>query len=168
MIEIAAARGDDAPAIVGLHREVLAEKEWFITLPGELYGGVDLRIRQIREFERSGNSLFLLARDGDKLVGFLTATGGSLARMRHACKIEVMVHKSTRGQGVGQTLMQHCVDWAVANPLVHKLGLNVFADNDRAIKLYERFGFAIEGRRPDEYRMEDGRYRDDVLMYRLV
>lgn len=159
---------EDAPAIVALHRGVLAEKAWFITLPGEAIGGIDARIRQIRDFKRLGNSAFLVAVRAGKVVGFLTATGGTLARMRHCAKIEVMVAADARGTGAGRALMAACVAWATANPVIEKLGLNVFADNDRAIALYKRLGFAEEGRRLREYRAEDGTYRDDVLMYRFI
>ena len=49
---------------------------------------------------------------------------------------------------------------------IRRLDLTVYTDNDRAIALYERFGFAREGTlRADSYR--DGRYVDVLLMARL-
>jgi ribosomal protein S18 acetylase RimI-like enzyme len=162
------ARLDDATALVALHREVIAEKDWFITLPSEFQAGVDQKIRQIRDFARSGNSAFLVARRQGRIVGWLTAQGGVLARMRHTAKIEILVGRDARGSGVGHALMSACIAWGTANPHVEKLGLSVFATNERALKLYEAFGFEVEGRREREYKLEDGTYRDDVLMYRWV
>lgn len=167
-VAVRAATVADVPAIVALHRDVLAERSWFITLPGEAPMGVDARIRQLRDFDRLGNSVFLTAwRDG-VLVGFLTASGGTLARLKHNAKIEVMVDEDARGSGVGRALMANCVAWAEQNPVVHKLALAVFADNARAIALYRAFGFVDEGRRIGEYREPDGTERDDLLMYRRV
>ena len=37
-----------------------------------------------------------------------------------------------------------------------------------AIALYRKNGFVEEGRRIQEVKMADGRYVDDILMYKLV
>jgi ribosomal protein S18 acetylase RimI-like enzyme len=167
-VEVAPARVEDAPALAALHRAVLSEADWFITLPHEHFGGVDQKIRQIRDFSRAGNSVFLVARVDGRVVGYATVHGGSLTRMRHAGKLEVMVAADARGQGVGEALVRGCVAWAEAHPEIVKLGLSVFATNDRAVTLYRKLGFIVEGRREREYRMEDGSWRDDLLMYRWV
>ena len=73
-----------------------------------------------------------------------------------------------RGKGIGRALMTACLEWAEDNAQIAKIGLNVFTDNERAIDLYRRFGFEEEGRRLREYRMADGTWRDDLLMYRFV
>jgi len=167
-LDIRPARTTDAAAILRLHRGVLQERRYFITEPEEFRDTVDDKIRMIREFERSANSLFLVARKGPNLVGFLTVRGGALNRMRHTGKLEIMVHQDARRQGVGRALLEAALRWAIAHEDVRKLGLAVFADNQRAIDLYRQHGFREEGRRSQEYRLEDGRYVDDVLMYRFT
>lgn len=162
------ARVEDASALVKLHRDVLSERDWFITLPAEFVGGLDQKIRLVRDFSRSSNSVFLVARSQGQLVGMLTVQGGVLARMRHTGKLEIMVAADARGRGVGKALMTACVDWSQKNAHIEKLGLSVFATNERAIAMYRAFGFAEEGRRTREYKLEDGTYRDDLLMYRFV
>lgn len=167
-LDLRPARTTDAAAIQRLHRAVLDERHFFITEPHEFRDSVDDKVRLIRELERSPNSLFLVARRGRVLLGFLTVRGGVLNRMRHTGKLEIMVAQDARGQGVGRALMEATLRWAEANPEVIKLGLAVFADNKRAIDLYRAYGFREEGRRTSEYRLEDGRYVDDVLMYRFT
>ena len=49
---------------------------------------------------------------------------------------------------------------------VLRIELTVFADNTRAIRLYERFGFEHEGRLRG-YALRDGRYVDALTMARL-
>ena len=145
---------------------MLAEERWFITRPDELRGGVDGEVRRLRDIARNDASLCLVARGEQSVLGLLVLTGGPLARMRHTSKLEVMVDASVRGQGLGRALVQASVEWLDAHPTVEKLGLSVFDDNERAIALYRSLGFVEEGRRPREYKLADGSYRGDVLLYR--
>jgi ribosomal protein S18 acetylase RimI-like enzyme len=167
-LDVRSARATDAASLLRLQRAVLGERRFFITEPEELRDTVDDKVRQIRELERSTNSLFLVARRGPDLVGSLTVRGGALNRMRHTGKLEIMVATDARGQGIGRSLLGAAVAWAEAHPEIEKLGLSVFVDNTRAIELYRAFGFREEGRRPREFRLEDGRYVDDLLMYRFT
>jgi putative acetyltransferase len=50
---------------------------------------------------------------------------------------------------------------------VHKIELEVWPDNEGAIRLYERTGFEREGLRRDHYRRRDGRLHSSVIMARL-
>jgi RimJ/RimL family protein N-acetyltransferase len=165
---VAQARVEDARGVLAVHLQVLSESRYFITEPHEFSGSVGQKARRIVELDRASNSTFLVAKCDERVLGYVTVQGGHLRRMRHTGKLEIMVAADARGMGVGNALMQATIDWAIRNPHLVKLGLNVFADNERAIRLYERFGFREEGRRLREYRMDDGSYRDDVLMYRFV
>ena len=95
-------------------------------------------------------------------------TGGRLTRARHVARLEMMVDKAARGEGVGKALLDHALSWAEANPMLDKVALAVFADNDRAVALYRSRGFTDEGRRVGEYKEADGRLRDDLLLARAV
>ena len=46
----------------------------------------------------------------------------------------------------------------------HKISLEVWADNARAISLYAAAGFEVEGLRRDHYRRRDGRLRSTLIM----
>ena len=155
---------------------MLEEGGGFITLASELTTTVAYEEALIQACTGS-TGVFLVARvreDADtpgpsmRVAGLVVARVGSLARMRHAAKLEVMVHPAHRQRGLGRQLMEGCIAWAEQAEGVEKLSLNVFADNEAAIGLYRSLGFQEEGRRPREYRDPDGRYRDDVLMYRFV
>jgi RimJ/RimL family protein N-acetyltransferase len=60
------------------------------------------------------------------------------------------------------------IDWAEANPLLEKISLAANADNENAIRLYRKFGFVEEGRRPKELKLGPNCYADDILMFRFV
>lgn len=66
-------------------------------------------------------------------------------RRRHSAGVGIMVHREYQGQGVGRALMQKVLDVADNWLMLVRVDLEVFADNERAIKLYESLGFEKEG-----------------------
>lgn len=110
--------------------------------------------------------LMLVAERAGRVVGSagLHPVGPSLRR-RHAMVLGITVAPEAQGQGVGTALMQALCDYADRWAQVLRLELNVFADNTRAIALYRKFGFVLEGTHRG-YAMRDGRYVDSLSMAR--
>ncbi|MBC8145346.1 MAG: GNAT family N-acetyltransferase [bacterium] len=87
-------------------------------------------------------------------------------RRRHAGGIGMGVHQDWQSRGVGTAMMEAIVNLADSWVNLTRLELEVFTDNERAIKLYERFGFEREGTlRSCAYR--DGAFVDVYYMARL-
>lgn len=169
MIRVEPARALDALLTLALHREVLAEDRWFVSRPEELTVELADREREIAVLGSAPNSAFLVARlPSVRLAGYVTLTGGGLARTRHLARVELLVAAAHRGQGVGRALLGAALAHAEASGVVEKVSLAVLADNPRAIALYRAFGFVEEGRRVGEYREADGSLRDDLLMARRI
>ncbi|HMQ51046.1 MAG TPA: GNAT family N-acetyltransferase [Anaerolineae bacterium] len=105
--------------------------------------------------------------ENDEVVGQLSLhTFPDRPRRRHVGQIGMAVRDDWQGRGVGTALMQAAVDLADKWLNLTRLELNVFTDNALAIRLYEKFGFTIEGTQVD-YAFRDGRYIDSYLMARL-
>lgn len=82
-------------------------------------------------------------------------------------EIGMAVAREWRGRGIGSMLMAAAIDWSREHGL-HKMSLSVFAHNDAAIALYQKFGFVEEGRRIKQYRRADGELWDSVEMGLLL
>ncbi len=91
---------------------------------------------------------------------------GPQTRRRHAGVLGIAVAAEAQGQGVGGALMQALCDYADRWWGLLRIELTVFADNARAIALYRRHGFVVEGRLRG-FAMRDGRYEDALTMARL-
>jgi ribosomal protein S18 acetylase RimI-like enzyme len=163
-LEIRELRVDDVLSFIALRRAVHEEGCWFVTEPEECEDDPRAIRAFLSDLTRSENSFGLLATASGRVRGYLVVQGGVLRRMRHVAHLEIMVRASWRGRGIGHALMTEGIARARANPLLEKLSLAVFADNGRAIALYRRHGFEVEGRRRGEYRLADGRQLDDLLM----
>jgi len=74
----------------------------------------------------------------------------------------MMVRPGRRGRGGGRLLLERLIGDARAGG-AHKLALEVWPDNGRAMALYASAGFEIEGVLHDHYRRRDGSLRSAVL-----
>jgi L-phenylalanine/L-methionine N-acetyltransferase len=87
-------------------------------------------------------------------------------RRAHVRGLGISVAKDWQGQGVGQLLMEAALHWADNWAGILRIELTVFADNARAIALYERHGFVREGTMRG-HMLRDGIYADTYMMARL-
>lgn len=110
----------------------------------------------------------LVAEVDGKVVGNLTlhAVQSSSPRRRHAGALGMAVRDDWHGRGVGTALMRACVELADNWLNLHRLELDVFVDNEPAIRLYKKFGFVTEGRLVD-YAFREGQYVDVFVMGRI-
>jgi putative acetyltransferase len=104
---------------------------------------------------------------GGEVVGQLGLhTSPDRPRRRHAGQLGMAVRDDWQGKGVGSALMQAAVELADRWLNLERLELEVYTDNEPAVRLYQKFGFAIEGTLA-RYAFRDGRYVDAYLMARL-
>lgn len=120
----------------------------------------------IKEDSERANHLFLVADVDDRIVGFSRCEGNQLKRTAHKVEFGVCVLKEYWGYGIGKKFLEECVHWADVNG-IKKINLNVLETNQKAIKLYQKYGFEIEGILKKDKRLSDGNYYDTVLMGRL-
>ena len=77
-----------------------------------------------------------------------------------------VVKDKAQGSGVGTALLSTAIDLADNWLALRRLELTVYVDNQRAIDLYKRFGFDIEGETKD-FAFRGGEYVGAFYMARL-
>ena len=108
----------------------------------------------------------LVAVVDDKVVGMLSLLIMTNPRRRHTGSIGMAVHDAYQGRGVGSALMEKMLELADNWLNLERIELTVFTDNERAVRLYQRFGFEIEGTL-QQYAFRDGALVDAYSMARL-
>ncbi|MFN8529355.1 MAG: GNAT family N-acetyltransferase [Anaerolineae bacterium] len=158
----------DAAGYIRLIKDVLREQPPADTpyAPDEFDPPVEAIRNRIQEVSRSENSLFLIAEADRKLIGACTCAGGTFKADRHKTDLGIYVAKAWRDQGAGTALMAYTIEWAARSPVIERIELEVFAQNARAIHLYEKFGFAREGVKRGLYK-RGGERLDMAIMARL-
>lgn len=110
----------------------------------------------------------LVAETSKGIVGWIVFFSQNRIRLSHTGSFGMMIDKDFRDKGIGKLLIKGLLDWAESNPLIEKVSLGVFSTNERAIALYKKMGFTEEGRKIKEFKMDNGEYVDDILMYKFV
>lgn len=154
-----AARRDDAAGLCAIRN-----------LPGVRWGTLALPFGRVEASEAylaklGPNNHFIVAEAEGAPIG--SASLDRYAERRaHAAGLGMMVADPWQGRGVGAALLGALTDLADNWLGLKRIELCVFADNGRAIALYEKFGFVEEGRQR-AYALRGGLLVDSLLMARL-
>ncbi len=159
---------DDAPQI-NAHRKRVSEESYNGTSwsTGEYQRTDDEQREAIEKALAQDNTLMLVAEADAQIIGLAAAWGGVRWASRHVVGIGIDVHADWRNKGVGTALMRGLLDWARANPIIHRVELEVLTNNPRALHVYEKLGFVVEGRRRDAF-FKDGVFVDILVMSLLL
>jgi ribosomal protein S18 acetylase RimI-like enzyme len=112
-------------------------------------------------------SMYVAEAEDDSLIGMTGTYRYERVKMRHNGYIyAVYVQPAWRGQGIADTLVNACVDWAKEHQLSY-VKLSVVTTNTGAIRCYTRCGFEVYGVEPAVL-LQDGKYHDELLMYRQL
>ncbi len=103
-----------------------------------------------------------VALHGEEVVGWADIIPSSHPKMNHVGALGMGILAGYRGRGIGSQLLEKTVEHAWASGL-KRLELEVFADNEPAIRLYKKYGYAQEGLKRYA-RFIDGQYQDIVVM----
>ncbi|MCM3609825.1 GNAT family N-acetyltransferase [Planococcus sp. MERTA32b] len=163
---IRSAEEADAKSLSEVRLQVDGETENLDREPGEAYIDEAGFIRIIEKDAASSSNLFLVAEAEGRIVGFSRCEGNSLKRTAHQVEFGVGVLQAYWGYGIGKNLLKESIDWADSNH-VRKMTLKVLEINKKAILLYEKCGFEVEGILREDKFLSDGKYYDTVLMGRI-
>lgn len=144
----------------------LSKEKTYISLQGE-----EMSLKEEREFLnktlrkiKAANSVALVVESNGKIVGISDISRRERAE-KHTGVFGITLAKEFRGKGIGRKLMALVVEEARKNLKDLKLiRLVCFADNKKACKLYQSFGFKEYGKLPGGI-LYRGEPTDEILMY---
>lgn len=157
----------DAEQLSALRLSIDGETEYMDREQGEGYMDEHAFRELIKSDTEKPNNLFLVAAIGGKLVGFARCQGYDLHRFSHKVEFGVCVLKRYWRNGIGTNLLEGAIQWADRNE-IRKITLTVVEANEKAIALYEKYGFEIEGVFKEDRLHSDGNYYNTIMMGRIT
>ena len=131
-VELRAMTDDDLPSVLALEEDLFAPDTWTASMYRD-------------ELRHTDTRHYVVAQNGTGVIGW----AGLIAYADEAHVSTIGVARDRQGEGIGARLLDALL--AEADRRSPVVLLEVRADNERAIGLYERRGFAAIGRRPRYY-----------------
>ena len=92
---------------------------------------------------------------------------GSYRRYRHRCSIAIALYREYCGLGIGTAMLEILLDIAKKTGY-EQAELEVIADNEAAVALYEKLGFRKYGTFPNNMKYDDGSCADAFWMMKRL
>lgn len=155
---------DDAMSVIDLISTADRETRFLARNPDEF----DVSVEQEEEFisnilNNNDMDWFVAEYDGKIVAHCSVGLVKSYERYRHRAEFSVVVLKNYWGLGIGRMMLEKAIQWC-KDKNVSQLELSVIAGNERAISLYEKFGFKKTGTIPNAVHYNDGTFTDEYLM----
>jgi len=160
---ISQAKKEDAKLMIDFYNVVGGETDF-------LSFGKNQFIKNLIEYEgflettkEEANSIILIAKIDDKIIGIASINSSSKDRFKHVGEFGIVIVKQYCGLGLGKKIMDYLVEWSKSNGITKKISLVTNENNYRAIDLYKKVGFEVEGiLKKDNY--VNGIYSNSIMM----
>ncbi|MGM0125155.1 hypothetical protein IGI37_002553 [Enterococcus sp. AZ194] len=167
-ITIREAIPDDAQALLEVTKKIGRETDFLVMDEEGMALEVDELAFQLARLYDSSNNVLFVALVEDAIVGIASVRADSKFRVAHIGEVGLSILQSFWGFGLGSLLMDELILWSEESKIIRRLELTVQNRNQRAIHIYEKFGFQTEGILTRGARLDDGQFLDVRLMSLMI
>lgn len=109
-----------------------------------------------------------VAEESGQILGTYYMRANQAGGGRHVCNCGYMTSAHATGRGVARQMCQHSLDHARSRGYRAMQFNFVVSTNERAVRLWEAFGFSIVGRLPLAFNHPTRGYVDAFVMYQML
>lgn len=144
-VSIREAVKEDAKSIIDFYNFVGGETDF-------LSFGKNEFVKNISDYEcfldntrNEQNSIILLAEVKNAIIGIASINSSPKARYKHVGEFGIVIEQRYWGLGLGRKIVENIINWAKSNGITRKINLVTNENNYKAIDLYKKMGFEVEG-----------------------
>ena len=155
------ADGAEALKVFNLTHE---QTDYLLTYPDEAAFTPEQEAEFLKAKTENPREIEILAEVDGRIAGLAGIEAvGSCFKVRHRADFGVSIDEAFWGLGIGRALLEACTECAKKAGYA-QLELNAAAENDRAIRMYEKAGFVVYGRNPRGFRSRISGWQELVYM----
>ena len=154
---------EDAQEIVEFYNRVGGETTYLSFEGNEYPLDVEAQKASIESTKKQINSVMFLATVDGSIICIGTISSGMKIKARHCGELGIVVAKEFQGQGIGSEMIRRLLAWSRGNGVTTRVQLDTRKDNEKAVELYKKFGFEVEGDLKNTT-LIDGTYYDLLVM----
>jgi len=161
------AKSEDSAQLLALSQRVAKETDYLIMDEYGMGLSEELLAEQLALLAQSENQLLLLAFDDTRCIGAASIKGNDEYRIHHIGEVGIFLLKEYWSLGIGSILMEELIEYVKQVPIFKRLELTVQTRNQKAIALYQKFGFRKEATLKYGACLDNGELVDVDLMARF-
>lgn len=157
----------DAAQMMEYLHTTCKETNFLTREPEEAILPIEKEERFLNSIYQSKTDLMIACEINGKIIGNCNLNRYTKLRMQHRAEVGIAICKEFLGLGIGNYMFSELI--RISKELgIKQLELEVIADNNRAIKLYEKFGFYTVGEKPNSLCLKDGTMLKELSMIKVL
>ncbi|NYB75363.1 GNAT family N-acetyltransferase [Sedimentibacter hydroxybenzoicus DSM 7310] len=159
---------EDAESMIDYLKTTSAETEFMVRYSEEVTMTIEEEGSILKRMIDSENSIMIAAFVENELAGNASISCvGERIKLSHRATFGIAVKQKFWGMGIGDILLSEIIGKAKEIGF-EQVELTVVENNNKAINLYEKFGFVKCGVIHKAFKLKDGRYYGEIIMIKSL
>lgn len=154
---------EDAEKMIKYLNIIGEESDNLLFGKGEFNLTVEQEIEYIKSINNNTNIFMVLGIIDNNIVSMGQISSPNRKRIAHNSEIAISVTKAYWKNGIGSSVMEELIRFAMKDDTIKNISLGVKASNKNAIMLYQKFGFQEVGLHKNYFNV-NGDFDDEILM----
>jgi len=157
----------DAAKLLAYIKKACGETDFLARYPEEWNIGIEQEEAWINRLRTAAGTLDISCYIDGAIIGNCEINFMPGLKTAHRATIAIAILKEYWGLGIGSAMFEQLIA-AAQQRGTEIMELELIRGNERALRLYEKFGFRIVSERPNAYKLKDGTYLSEIYMQKYL